>query len=403
MLNLPKNNVIARYNIPTTVRWCKTCTISNQRPRIVFSEDGICNACQWKKVQNNIVNWAQREKELAALCDRHRKGNGEFDVIVPCSGGKDSGFAAHVLKTKYGMTPLTVTWSPHAYTDIGRKNLEALINSGFHNILGTPDGLIHRKLSRVAFIYGGHPFLPFIYGQINFPLQQAVRHNVPLIVYGENGEAEYGGDMKNADRATREISDHDRHYFGGFPLSFWNDHGITEKEIRSYHPPEIEKVRQVGCEIHFLGYYVNWDPQENYYYAVENTGFTANPDRTEGTYSKYASLDDKLDGFHYYMKFIKFGLGRAVADAAHEVRVGKITRDEGIALIRKFDGEFPSKHFEYFLKYVDLTESEFHEVIDSWRSDHLWKRENGKWALRFPIWECNEVGPSDPLAAARPL
>ena len=123
-------------------------------------------------------------------------------------------------------------------------------------------------------------------------------------------------------------------------------------------------------------------PQENYYYAAEHTGFRANPERSEGTYSKYASLDDQLDGFHYYLAFIKFGIGRATSDTAHEIRDGHLTRDEGVQLVRKYDGEFPKKHFETFLDYCDMTEDYFHDIVDSWRASHLWERVGSEWVLR---------------------
>ena len=400
MTKFAKHDVIGQYNLPKKVEWCRVCTNSNQRPRLTFSSDNVCGACQWKRKQNREVDWAAREKALAALCNKHRKGNGEFDVLVPCSGGKDSGLAAHLLKSKYGMTPLTVTWAPHLYTEIGRKNLTALIDHGFHNIMGTGNGLVHRKLTRAAFIHGGHPFLPFVYGQINFPLQQAINYNIPLVFYGESG-AEYG-DMKNSELPTRELADVDVHTFGGYPLSFWLEHGIERKDIIPYQQPPMDSIKRVGLEVHFLGYYINWDPQENFYYAVENTGFIPNPDRTEGTYSKYASLDDKLDGFHYYMRYIKFGMGRAVADSAHEVRVGKITRSEGVALVKKFDGEFPRKHFKDFLEYIAITEDEFVQVVDSWRSDHLWTKAGGEWKLRFPLWDAN-VEEGDHTISAKPI
>lgn len=403
MLNLKRHDVVGQYNLPTKVMWCRVCTMSNQRPRITFNEESVCVACTWKMRQNNVVDWVARERELTALCDKHRKNNGEFDVIVPCSGGKDSGFAVGILKNKYGMTPLTVTWAPHIYTDIGRKNLTELIDRGYHNIMGTADGDVHRKLTRVAFIHGGHPFLPFIYGQINFPLRQALNYKIPLVFYGEGG-GEFG-DMKNADKPNRVISDIDTQTFGGFPLDFWSGHGINGKDLVPYRQPDGKQLRELGLDVHYLGYYFNWDPQENFYYAVENTGFTPNPDRTEGTYSKYASLDDKLDGFHYYMRYIKFGMGRAVADSAHEVRVGKITRREGVALVKKYDGEFPKKYFKEFLEYVSLTESEFNEVVDSWRSDHLWKCEGGEWKLRYPIWNDLLSGDDqfDDKIAAKPI
>lgn len=135
----------------------------------------------------------------------------------------------------------------------------------------------------------------------------------------------------------------------------------------------------------FFGYYKYWDPQECYYYARENTGFTPNTERSEGTYSKYASLDDQIDGFHYYLAYIKFGIGRTTSDTAHEIRDGKIERDEGIALIKKYDSELPQKYFDVFLEYCDITEEEFWEVIDSWRSDHIWEFTDGEWVLKSPI------------------
>ena len=150
--------------------------------------------------------------------------------------------------------------------------------------------------------------------------------------------------------------------------------------------PEYTKIKSNNTQIHFFGYYKYWDPQENYYYCRKNTGFTPNPFRSEGTYSKYASLDDRFDGFHYYLGFIKFGIGRTTSDAAHEIRDGKIERDEGISLIKRYDGEFPQKYLNEFLEYCQIARDEFDQVIDSWRSDHIWKFDNGDWQLRNPIW-----------------
>lgn len=135
-----------------------------------------------------------------------------------------------------------------------------------------------------------------------------------------------------------------------------------------------------------MGYYLKWDPQECYYYAAENTGFLANPERTEGSYSKYSSLDDKIDPFHYYTTLAKFGLGRASYDAAQEIRNGKITREEGVALVQKFDQEFPMKYFADFLNYIGISEHEFHSTVDRFRSEHLWIKEGETWTLRKPIW-----------------
>ena len=151
--------------------------------------------------------------------------------------------------------------------------------------------------------------------------------------------------------------------------------------------PDYEDIKKNNTEIHFFSYYKYWDPQENYYYCVKNNGFTCNPERSEGTYSKYASLDDQLDGFHYYLSYIKFGIGRTTSDASHEIRDGKIDRDEGIALVKKYDGEFPKKYYEVFLEYCNITDEQFNEFIDSWRSDHIWKKTEEGWELKNPIWK----------------
>lgn len=384
---MEKQDTQKKYGLPGEVRFCKKCTVSNQRPRITFDEHGVCSACNYAEYKRTQIDWSQREKELMELCDRYRKNNGEYDVIVPCSGGKDGSFVAYQLKHKYGMNPLTVTWAPLKATQIGRQNLDAFIASGFDNILGTPNGRVTRRLAELAFKHLGDPFQPFIYGQTNFPLHMAIKHNVSLIMYGENGEVEYGGDMKNAHRPDREIADHDKHYFSGLPPEFWVEHGISPADLKPFMAPRYEDVVKNETAIHFFGYYKFWDPQENFYFCREHTGFTPNPERSEGTYSKYASLDDQIDGFHYYLGFIKFGIGRTTSDTAHEIRDGKITRDEGIALVRRYDGEFPRKYYKEFLEYCSITDDEVQAVIDSWRSDHLWEQGSEGWQLKHPIWK----------------
>jgi N-acetyl sugar amidotransferase len=379
-------NLIELYGLPKEILFCKKCTISNQRPRISFDENGVCSACNYAEYKESI-DWNNRELELVKLLDRFRRDDGGYEVLVPSSGGKDSVFVAHELQTKYKMKVLTVTWSPHIYTQIGWENFQNMIQIGnLDNILGTPRGDIHRKLTRIAFKELGDPFQPFIYGQTNFPLQIAAKYRIPLIMYGENGEVEYGGSMKNAFKPNRSYKDdHNLHYFSNFPPEAMVQHGINESDLKYYLPPSHEDLDSIGAEIHFYGYYKRWIPQENFYYAVNNTGFRPLDSRNEGTYSKYASLDDKLDGFHYYMAYVKFGIGRTTSDTAHEIRDNHITRDEGVGLVKKYDGEFPSKYFKEFLEYCSLTEEEFESIVNSWRSDHLWKKTVQGWKLRHTV------------------
>lgn len=381
---------------PKEVRYCTRCVVSNQRPRTVFDQDGVCTACCYAERKQNGVDWAKREQELSALCDKHRSADGSFDVVVPGSGGKDSGYTAHLLKTKYGMHPLCVTWAPFEYTDIGWKNFQDFVKSGFTTLNCFPDGVLHRKLARVAFELKGDAWEPFTFGQKSLAFHIALKWNIPLIFYGENGEVEYGGSMQSADKPFELVADWEKLYFKGAGvdalLRAGAERGIlTEQEADDktfdlYRAPKLEDIERLGAEMHWLSYYKKWVPQENFYYAQKHTGFTVNEDgRSEGTYSKYASLDDKSDGFHFYLGYIKFGLGRASRDAMMEIRSGHITREEGVALVRRYDGEFPKKYFPWFLEYLGITEKHFWEIVDSYRPSHLWEKVNGEWKLRHQV------------------
>ena len=178
------------------VKFCKKCVISNQRPRIEFDKNGICSACNYTERKKKI-DWSQREKELRDLCDKFRTKDNSYDVIVPGSGGKDSAYVAHILKTEYKMKPLCVTWAPHRYSSIGRENFFDFVDSGFDNLTCFQDGKIHRKLSLLGFKYIGDNFLPFVLGQKAYAFNLSVKLKIPLMFYGECGPVEYGGDTKN--------------------------------------------------------------------------------------------------------------------------------------------------------------------------------------------------------------
>jgi len=367
-------------------QYCKKCVISSQRPRITFDDDGICNACRYWERKEKSIDWDQREKELVELLDRHRRDDGRFDVIVPSSGGKDSAFVAHQLKYKYGMNPLTATWAPHLYTDIGWKNFQSLIDAGLSNVMGTPDRLVHRRMTRICTEEMGDPFQPFIYGQVWFPVQMALAYDVPLIFDGENGEAEYGGDSASEDLCGFDVEESTKYWFSGHPVEYWYEHGFSKKDLHIYMPPDPKKIHDLKIERHFFSYYKNWRPQDNYYYAVENTGFLPKPDgRSEGTFSKYASIDDQIDPFHFYFMLLKFGIGRATSDAAHEIREGLIEREEAVALVNKFDAEFPQKSLQTFLDYCDITEEEFRRIEDKWRNEDIWIKDGEEWKLKYQV------------------
>ena len=382
----PGDFVKSRYDLPDEVRYCARCVVSNQRPRIVLDAEGVCNACRFAERKETAIDWEERDRELKELCARFRRDDGRFDVIVPSSGGKDSGYVAHLLKHRYAMHPLTVTWAPNIYTEVGWKNFQALIRAGFDNILGTPNGQVHRRLTRLCLEDMCEPFQPFILGQVWFPVSVAVRYGIPLIMDGENGEAEYGGDSEADDKPGFTIADVNRYWFSNRPMEYWRDFGFSPRDFALYAPPSERELSDAKIERRFFSYYKKWMPQEHFYYVVEHTGFEPNPDgRSEGTYSKYASLDDRIDGFHFWFMLLKFGIGRATSDAAQEVRNGQITRAEAVALVRRYDTEFPQKHFAEFLDYCDLTEDQFWEICEKWRNPNLWVKTGNEWTLRGQV------------------
>jgi N-acetyl sugar amidotransferase len=409
----------AWYGLPDKVKYCSKCVISNQRPSsavefthtrdskkqtIRIDDNDVCDACKVAEIKHNKIDWDERENELKELCDKYRRSDGSYDCLVPGSGGKDSFYAAYKLRYKYGMNPLTVTWAPHIYTDWGWKNFQSWIGAGFDNFLHTPNKRVHRLLTRLAIENLFHPFQPFILGQKNLAPKMALLFNIPLVFYGEN-EAEYGNAIESNDQSKRDWSyfsseDQSKVFLSGVSIKdLKNKFGLNEIDLVPYMPANGDELVEKNIEVHYLGYYLKWHPQGAYYYSVENGGFQASPERTPGTYSKYNSIDDKIDDLHYYCTYIKFGIGRATYDAAQEIRSGEIDREEGVALVQKFDGEFPERFEKELWEYLSISENEFSKaykmfehpgmdkeyfmkIADRFRSPHLWNYKNGGWELR---------------------
>ena len=412
----------AKYGLPREVKFCTRCVISNQRPNsaveyahtekskkttINFDAEGVCDACRFAETKRTRIDWADRERQLRALCDEFRRDDGGYDCLVPGSGGKDSFYAAHMLKYKYGMHPLTVTWAPHIYTDWGRRNHEAWIHAGFDNYLCTPNGRVHRLLTRLAVQNLFHPFQAFMFGQKALAPKMAALFNLPLVFYGEN-EAEYGNPLGDTVTALRSQAYYaadgiNQLHLGGVAVpELIERYGLHLNDLQPYLPARAETLDKVGVQVHYLGYYLRWHPQSCYYYAVEHGGFQASPERTPGTYSKYNSIDDRIDDFHYWTTYIKFGIGRATYDASQEIRSGDITREEGVALVHRFDGEWPERFAEEIFRYLSIPKSEFPvastqferpiidrsyflELADGFRSPHLWRKDGDEWVLRHKV------------------
>jgi N-acetyl sugar amidotransferase len=396
----------AYYGLPHDVQFCKKCCYSNQRPSstkefkhtkdskketLVFDEEGVCDACRFAEKKDQI-DWQAREEQLIELLARHRKTDGTYDCIVPGSGGKDSVYAAHILKYKYGMNPLTVTWPPIMYTDYGYRNFRNWIDvGGFDNISFNQNGRAMKLLTRLSIENLFHPFQTFILGQKQLAPKLALKFGIPLVFYGEH-EAEFGNPIGETNSSLQDSTYHvydnlDELSLGGVTIGELREtHGLRLNELSPFLPARAEEYEKGKVEVHYLGYYKKWQPQESYYYAVEHSGFQARPFRTEGTYSKYLSLDDKIDDLNYFCYFIKFGFGRCTEDASQEIRNGHINRDEGKALVARYDGEFPERYFLDVMNYIGMDPDYFrHELTDRFRSPHLWVKVKGQWMLRHNV------------------
>ena len=407
---LPSSGIgsLAPLGLPEKVEFCKKCVISNQRPitkvetthvrsdvkQTTRFTDGVCDACRWAEMKEKI-DWEMREKELWELCSKHRSNSSAYDVIVPASGGKDSRYVAHILKHKYGMNPLTVTWKPHLYTSVGFQNLISMIDNGFDNILYSPNGKVQRLLCKLAFLNLGYPMQPFVIGQRCVGPNTALKYGVKLVFYGEN-VAEYGNRIEDNYIPTMDPSLYTCFNFKEDNLSDFtiaglnlkdlvDSYGLTYADLLPYKSPSASEIQDASVEVHYMSYYRKWVPQDNYYYAVEHTDFYPNPKRRDGSFSRYAGLDDMMEDLHYFMSVVKFGMGRCTWDAAQEVRSGRLERDEAVALVNKYDAEPPTEYMDELLDYLSLTSQEFWDAVDKFRSPNLWSFLDGEWKLKHPV------------------
>ena len=415
------NTLQAKFGLPKNIKFCSSCVYSNQKPLsakeydhkkrtkkniVGFDKDNVCDACKNIQLKNKI-DWKEREYKLKKLCDKFRSRNGSYDCLVPGSGGKDSIFASHILKNKYNMNPLTITFAPHIYTDWGWKNFISWLNCGFDNYLFSPNKRVQRLLTRLALEKIFHPFQPFMMGQMYFPPKFAVYNNIKLIFYGEN-PTDYGNKLST----EKPYKDVDFFSYNGKKKDIFIS-GLNYDELKSkFHLSEIDlepylPIHQTNIknkiQLHYLGFYLKWHPQESYYYAVKNSNFESSPERTVGTYSKYSSIDDKMDDLHYFTTFVKFGIGRATYDSAQEVRCGDINREEAIALVKKYDGEYPERFINELFEYLSIKKDDFKKqyklfeqpnidhkyfelLTDTFRSPHIWKWQKNQWKLRSTVF-----------------
>ena len=411
MKNFIKNNIKVLYGLPRKVIFCKKTLISNQRPTstpefhhnikskkktLFIDKNRISDAWKYSRRKKNI-DYKKREKELLRLLEKHRTNNRNYDCIVPGSGGKDSCYATHVLKYKYGMNPLTITWPPILYTKYGKENFNNWLSScKVDNVTASRDELTMKILTKLSIENLMHPFQTFILGQKIFAAKVALKYKLPLVFFGEN-EAEHGNPIADNNSSLRDKSyftseNMDKLFLGGVKIDkLVTDYHLKMKNLNVFLPPSYKDINKQKIEVHYLGYYLKWVPQETFYYSVENCGFRPRPFRTQGTYSKYNSIDDKIDDLHYYTTFIKFGIGRATYDVSQELRNDHLNLDEEKGLLKNTMGN-SQIYFNEIMEYLNIKPKNFFKNLDKFRSPHLWKKIKGDWKLRHNV---NQDGADD--------
>ncbi len=369
------------------IKFCKKCIMPNTRPRIIFDNMGVCNACLHSE-KKKIIDWDDRKQNFLKLVDKIKKDTKSkklnYDCIVPWSGGKDSTSIALKLKFTYGLNPLLVTFSPLMINECGEFNRNELIKLGFDAIFINPNKEVSRKLAKRFFLERGNPKVAWDAGVNSGPIQMALKYNISTVFYAEHGESEYGGlVLDNESEKKRDLREVIEHQIGDYPEN-WVSEDINLKDLTPYIYPPNDQISKNKIHAYYFSFFFKWSMLDNYNYVKKKLpNFKTNPNgRTEGTFTNFDSLDDKIDCIYYYMQYIKFGFGRATRDSCRMIQNNQMKRDEAIKLAKQYDGEFPIKDFEEVLKYLDINNDEFEEIVNKHRNQEIWKTgRNNKWEL----------------------
>jgi len=357
------------------MKYCKKCLYPDTKPQLVFNDDGICSACTNRKTKESI-DWDKKREEFVKILDKYSsKDSSNYDCIIPVSGGKDSTYQTYVMKEEFGLNPLVVNFHPLDQTNIGKKNLENLKKIGVDCIEFSPNPNVYQKLARYGLSELGDFQWPEHIGIFTVPVQIAVKYKIPLIIWGENPQLEYGQptDINKDTILDREWNEKNGGYFlDKIKPEHMTKYGFEIKDLKPYLYPSDDEIKKVGVTGVFLGTYIKWDIFKQLEF-VKTLGFSENDEIREGTYDRWENLDVYFSVFHDYFKFIKYGFGRTTDHVSIEIRYGKMTREKGIELIKKHEGKIPQKYLKEFLNAAAITMNEFEEICDKFTSKELFQ------------------------------
>lgn len=368
------------------LRYCTRCVMPDTKPDLMLDHEGVCNACRSYEKRRE-VDWDERKKELISVLEKYRQRDGKnWDCIVPVSGGKDSTYQV-VRMLQLGLNPLCVTATTCDLSVLGRKNIQNIKNMGVDYIEVSPNPVVRAKLNRIGLTQVGDISWPEHVGIFTIPVRAAVQFNVPLIVWGENSQNEYGGPAAAAENNV--LNRRWLEEFGGLLGMRVSDlvgmEGIEAKHLINYTYPSDEELRRVGVTGLFLGHYLPWDGLANALIAQAN-GFQSYEKVVEGSMVNYENLDNCQTGIHDYFKYLKFGFGRATDLACMHVRRGRLTRQDAIEAVTRLDGRFPNeylgKNLASILEPLDISVDEFKRICDRYTNKKIFKRDSSGALIR---------------------
>ena len=357
------------------MKYCKVCLYPDTKPGLEFDNEGMCSACKNNELKST-VDWASRKSQLLEIIEKYKSKTGSrYDCIIPVSGGKDSTYQTYVMKEEFGLNPLVVNFHPLDQTDIGKKNLENLKKLGVDCIEFSPNPNVYLKLAKYGLTELGDFQWPEHIGIFTVPVQFAVKYKIPLIIWGENPQLEYGQptDIDKETILDKEWTEKN----GGFFLDKIKPEDMTKfgfkiNDLKPYLYPSENEILQVGIKGIFLGMYIKWDIFKQLE-IVKKLGFSENDEIKEGTYDKWENLDVYFTVFHDYFKFLKYGFGRTTDHTSIEIRYGRMTREQGIQLVKQYEGKIPRKYLKEFLNAADITMNEFEEICDKFTNKELFQ------------------------------
>ena len=359
------------------------------KPGLTLDEEGVCPACRHAEMKEHI-NYDKRFEELKTLCDKYRRNDGYYDCIIAVSGGKDSYYQTYVFKELLGMNPLLVSAEdPFNKTDAGLHNVSNLIRSFNCDRISlqiSPD--LVKRMVRIAFEEFGSPTWSIDRAIYCYPIRMAINMKIPLIVYGENVSWEYGGVLDQSEETYSAKDQINNDVAKKVDFSLWHENGITDKELNMLKYPSLEKIADASLEPIFLSYFVPWDGCRNYEVA-KKYGFKdlTHEWHREGYIENYDQIDSIAYLINVWMKYPKFGFGRATDVVGYWRRSGLITKEEGFKLIKEHDHKLDQKVLDDFLNFTGYTYREFWDIVDKfWNRELFYKTKDDLWKLKDSIW-----------------